>query len=201
MRYPDGGGLSAEGRVRREAVRFEAAELFEQGVPAPEVARRLRVTRKSACAWRRDWAGGGKAALASKGPGGLGCRLTDAQAAGLATELERGPAAHGYADQRWTCGRVADLIARLFRVRYTDRGVGYLLRRLGFSPQVPVHRAAERDETAIETWRREVWPAVKAPPRPSGPGSARRRGSPDAEAAQGADLGPAGTHSTGCGVG
>ncbi|MEU2391511.1 helix-turn-helix domain-containing protein [Streptomyces sp. NPDC007369] len=48
MRYADGNGLTAVGRARREAVRFEAAEMFEQGVRPPEVARRLRVSRKSA---------------------------------------------------------------------------------------------------------------------------------------------------------
>jgi hypothetical protein len=39
MRYADGGGLTAAGRAKREAVRFEAAEMFEQGVRPPEVAR------------------------------------------------------------------------------------------------------------------------------------------------------------------
>nr|WP_274534329.1 winged helix-turn-helix domain-containing protein [Saccharothrix sp. CB00851] len=80
----------------------------------------------------------------------------------LAAALEEGPAAHGYTeDQRWTLARVADLIGRLFRVRYTLRGVSYLLHRMGFSPQVPAHRAIERDEEAIVTWRRETWPAGK----------------------------------------
>jgi hypothetical protein len=38
MRYPDGGGLTAAGRVRREAVRLQAAEWFDQDVPVPEIA-------------------------------------------------------------------------------------------------------------------------------------------------------------------
>ncbi|MEU2718812.1 transposase, partial [Streptomyces sp. NPDC007205] len=42
MRYADGGGLTPEGRRRRETVRMQAAELFEQKVKPPEVARRLR---------------------------------------------------------------------------------------------------------------------------------------------------------------
>lgn len=49
-------------------------------------------------------------------------------------------------DQRWTLAQAAALIARLFHVRYTLRGTSYLLHRMGFSPQVPVHRTAERDE-------------------------------------------------------
>ncbi|MFD7084594.1 helix-turn-helix domain-containing protein [Streptomyces sp. NPDC059918] len=51
MRYADGGGLTAAVRAKREAVRFEAAEMFEQGIRPPEVADRLRVSRKSVCAW------------------------------------------------------------------------------------------------------------------------------------------------------
>ncbi|CAL9668248.1 hypothetical protein SUDANB15_07311 [Streptomyces sp. enrichment culture] len=48
VRYADGGGLSPAGRRRREAVRMQAAELFEQEIKPPEVARRLRVSVKSA---------------------------------------------------------------------------------------------------------------------------------------------------------
>jgi len=43
MRYPDGGGLTAAGRARREAVRLQAAHLFEQDVSPVQVAHRLRV--------------------------------------------------------------------------------------------------------------------------------------------------------------
>ncbi len=93
------------------------------------------------------------------------CNLTDAQLLRLAAELDRGPAARqsaGWkADQRWTLARVAALIGRLFHVRYTLRGTSLLLHRLGFSPQVPVHRAAERDEDAIAAWRAVTWAKVR----------------------------------------
>jgi len=52
---------------------------------------------------------------------------------------------------------VTTLIARLFRVRYTLRGTSYLLHRLGCTPQVPIHRAAERDEAAIAAWKATTW--------------------------------------------
>lgn len=122
--------------------------MFEYGVRPPEVARRLRVSRKSAYAWRD----GGKLGLASKGPGGIPCQLNDAQAERWQADLEAGPAAHGWSeDQRWTLARVAELIRRLFGHRYTPRGVSYLLHRLVWSPQVPAHRAVERDEQAVES--------------------------------------------------
>jgi hypothetical protein len=64
------------------------------------------------------------------------------------------PGRPGWAeDQRWTLERVTTLIGRPFHVRCTLRGTSYLLHRMGYAPQVPVHRAAERDEQEIATWR------------------------------------------------
>src|SRR5690606_5110998 len=130
VRYPDGGGLTAEGRARREAVRLQAAALFTQDVPVAEIARRLRVSQNAVYVWRRRWLAEGEAGLASKGPSGTGCRLSDEQLEQLAAALVEGPAAYGWVeDQRWTLARVAELIWRLFRVRYTLRGVSLLLHR------------------------------------------------------------------------
>ena len=158
MRYPDGGGLSAAWRARRERVRLAAVQLFEHDMKPVQVAHELRVSTKSAYQWRRRWRAGGQAALASKGPGGAVCRLSPAQLGRLRAELDKGPAAWGWAeDQRWTLERVTTLIGRLFHVRYTLRGTSYLLHRIGFTPQVPVHRAAERDEKAIAAWRDVTW--------------------------------------------
>ena len=162
MRYPDGGGLSAQGRARREKLRLQAAQMFEQGFEPVQVARCLRVSTKSAYQWRRRWRAGGEAALASRGPGGTACRLSTAQLARLRAALDLGPAVYGWGeDQRWTLARVTALIARLFHAHYTLRGTSYLLHRIGFSPQVPVHRAAERDEAAIAAWRAGTWAKVR----------------------------------------
>jgi len=48
MRYPDGGGLTAAGRARRECVRLQAAQMYEQDVSPVQVAHRLQVSTKSA---------------------------------------------------------------------------------------------------------------------------------------------------------
>ncbi len=104
----------------------------------------------------------GEAALASKGAGGNPCKLDGAQVAQLRAALEAGPAAYGWAqDQRWTLARVEALIERLFSVSCTLRGVSFLLHRPGFSPQVPAHRAFERDEDAIAAWRSATWAKVR----------------------------------------
>jgi hypothetical protein len=43
MRYPDGGGLSAAERARREQVRFAAADLIEAGASDRGSAKSFRV--------------------------------------------------------------------------------------------------------------------------------------------------------------
>src|SRR6267143_5498254 len=108
MRYPDGGGLDAAERARRERVRLAAAEMVEAGAGDREIAKRFRVSRMSVNRWRRALAAGGREALASKGAGGAKCKLTGAQVAELEAVLDAGPAAAGYLDQCWTLARVAD---------------------------------------------------------------------------------------------
>jgi transposase len=132
--------------------------MFEQDLKPTQVAHELRVSTKSVYQWRRHWRAGGTAALASKGAGGAVCRLSLAQLTRLRGALDQGPGAWGWdEDRRWTLQRVTTLIGRLFHVRYTLRGTSYLLHRMGYTPQVPVHRAAERDEAAIAAWRDATW--------------------------------------------
>jgi transposase len=171
MRYPDGGGLTAAERARREQVRLAAADLIEGGASDREVARRFRVSRMSANRWRRALAAGGRSALASKGPGGGPAKLTPVQVRELEAVLAGGPAAWGWdEDQCWTLARIAEVVRRRFTVDYTLAGLDLLLHRIGWSVQVPARRAAERDEAQIARWREEAWPVIKGRRRTWAPG-------------------------------
>jgi transposase len=160
-------------RAARERIRRQAVERFEGGEKNKDIAAALRVSVRSVERWRRQWREVGAAGVASKGSPGRP-KLSDAQVARLERELERGPLAHGWEDQRWTLARVKTLIGRLFHVSYTVEGTWVLLRRHGWSWQEPVRRAIERDDAAVELWRKETWPRVKAPRRPAGPGLSSR---------------------------
>jgi transposase len=155
MRYPDGGGLDAEERARRERVRLAAAESFEEGASDQEVATRFRVTRMSANRWHRALTAGGRPALASQGAGGARRRLTPAQLEELQALLEAGPAVWGWGDQCRTLARIAEVVQKRFGVEYTLAGLDLLLHRMGWSVQVPTRQAAERDEEQVIAWREE----------------------------------------------
>ncbi len=85
--------------------------------------------------------------------------------------LLKGAQVAGYESDLWTCPRIAELIAEQFGVSYHPDHIGRLLRSLGWSPQRPQRRAAERNEQRIQGWVREDWPRIKKK-RPGGrPGS------------------------------
>jgi transposase len=174
MRYPDGGGLTAEERARRERLRLAAAEWIEEGASDREVAARFRVTRMSANRWRRALAAGGRSALASKGPGGGRCRLGPAQLDELQALLDAGPAVWGWADQCWTLPRIAAVVRERFGVDYTLPGLDLLLHRMGWSVQVPARQATERNEEQITAWREATWPEIKGRRRTWAPGWSSR---------------------------
>ncbi|MCX5205834.1 winged helix-turn-helix domain-containing protein [Streptomyces sp. NBC_00237] len=160
---------------------MRAAELFEQEIGPPEVARRLRVTRKSAHQWQQFGRAGGARALVSRGASGSRCRLAQRCLGKLAGYLGEGPAAHGWVeDQVCAAARVVTLIGRKFHVSYSVSGATRLTHRLGFSPQVPVRRVAERDEEAVAVWKEATWAEVKERGRPVGAISVSRtrQGSP-----------------------
>ncbi|MGW2602339.1 IS630 family transposase [Streptomyces klenkii] len=173
MRYPQGGGLTAERRAFRERIRMEAAGMFTAGQENVQVARQLRVSVRSVQRWRREWQEGGEPALRSRGSAARP-KLSEALVAVLEAELAKGPAAHGWPDQTWTLSRVKTLIGRRFHKTMTLSAIAQMLHRNGWSHQVPARPALERDEDAVAGWVKETWPQVETPRRRSTPGSSSR---------------------------
>ncbi|WNO69499.1 winged helix-turn-helix domain-containing protein [Streptomyces sp. AM2-3-1] len=173
MRYAQGGGLTDAERATRERLRLLAVERFEGGQKNAEIAVALRISVRSVERWRQAWRESGEAGLLSKGSPGRPL-LGEAQIVRLDRELERGPLAHGWADQRWTLARIKTVIGRLFHVSYTLEGTWRLLKRHGWSWQQPARRAIERDDDAVEVWKKETWPRVRALRRSAKPGSSSR---------------------------
>ncbi|MFD0412529.1 winged helix-turn-helix domain-containing protein [Streptomyces sp. NPDC127108] len=173
MRYPQGGGLTAERRAFRERIRMEAAGMFAAGQDNMVVARQLRVSLRSVQRWRAAWQDGGQQALHSRGSAARP-KLSEALFAVLEQELAKGPLAHGWQDQTWTLARIKTLIGRRFHKRLSLSAIAEMLHRHGFSHQVPARRALERDEDAVTGWVKDTWPQVEAPRRRSAAGSSLR---------------------------
>ncbi|MFC9282234.1 winged helix-turn-helix domain-containing protein [Streptomyces collinus] len=167
------GGLTAERRAVREGIRLQAGERFAASEKTAVIAKDLRVSVRSVERWRRAWREGGRDALGSTGPANSPT-VTDEHFAVLEEELGNGPSAHGFDDERWTLARVQTVIRRRLRLTLSVASVWRLVKRHGRSWQAPARRALERDEHAVELWKKEVWPRVKDSRRHPGPGSSSK---------------------------
>ncbi|MFB7175366.1 helix-turn-helix domain-containing protein [Streptomyces sp. NPDC056254] len=90
MRYPEGGGLTAERRAFREGIRLQAGQRFAAGEKTVVIAKELRVSVRSVERWRRAWREGGMEALRSAGPANSPT-VTAAQFAMLEGGTQQGP--------------------------------------------------------------------------------------------------------------
>jgi transposase len=145
----------------REARRKIAGQLLLEGKSISEVARIVKASKSSVKGWKDAVVRGGLDALDAKPHPGRKPFLNSKQKKQLVKVLLRGPLDAGYHTDLWTCERVADVIERKFGVRYHPGHVWKILRGLNWSCQKPEQRARERDELAIERWRREEWPRIK----------------------------------------
>lgn len=144
-----------------KVLRRVAVELLQEGMTITEVARRLEVSMSSVKRWKKAFAEGGVAALARKQSKPRGRRLSSEQIELLCEIIIAGPLAAGFDTDLWTCPRIAEVVDREFGISYHPDHLGRILHELGFSPQKPQRRARERDEAAIEYWRRHDWPRIK----------------------------------------
>ena len=62
----------------------------------------------------------------------------------------------------WTREMVREAIRREFGVALSVVSVGLLFRKLGMSPQRPLHRAYQQDPEAVDLWKKETCPAIQA---------------------------------------
>ena len=149
----------------REWRRLQALHLREQGWRRCDVAEALNVTERSVSHWA--------AVARDRGPRGLWSSPIPGRPPALSPEERRlipeflwhGAEAYGFRGAVWTCGRIAKVIEEELGVAYDKGHVSRLLRQLRWTPQMPVRRAAQRDEQAIERWRSETWPRLLAQAR------------------------------------
>ena len=86
---------------------------------------------------------------------------TDSQQPLIPDFLWHDAEAYGFRGELWTCARVVKVIQEEFGVAYSKSQVSRLLKALGWTSQVPITRAIQRDEQVIERWRAEAWPELK----------------------------------------
>jgi transposase len=140
---------------------LRAVTLKEQGWYQRDIASALGVAEETVSRWLSRAAQEGPESLLAKPAPGHPPKLSVAQKQLIPEFLWHGPEAYGFRGAVWTCARVSRVIEEEFGVRYHKDHVGRLLKELRWTPQVPITRAIQRDERAIERWRDEAWPQLQ----------------------------------------
>jgi transposase len=150
------GSASALEQRRRQAVRA-----VHGGDKPKDVARIIGVHPRTVFRWLELARVPNADGLAAKPHPAPATRLNVAQQRQLESLLARGSKAHGWHNEMWTTKRIAELIRRHFGVSLHHDHVGRFLHKvLKWSPQKPRKKARERDEKAIQRWRRDELPRI-----------------------------------------
>jgi transposase len=144
----------------REWRRLRAWQLKQQGWTQRAIASDLGVSEVSVSHWIARAGEAGGAALRARPGSGRPPHLSPRQKHLIPEFLWHGAEAYGFAGEVWTCARVALVIQEEFGVLYHKHHVAKLLKELNWTPQMPIKRAIQRDEPAIQRWRQEVWPEL-----------------------------------------
>lgn len=145
----------------REWRRLRALYLFKHGWIERDIAKALGASKGAVSQWLSAAREGGRKALYSHPHGRTHGKLSDDQKRLIPDFLWHGPEAYGFRREVWTCPRVVDVLAQEFGVTYHRDHVSRILKELGWTPQIPMTRAIQRDEAAIAHWRAKVWPELR----------------------------------------
>jgi transposase len=148
----------------QEARRKRAFELRQHGWKQYEIAEALGVSPAAVSQWLANMREHGMAAWRAKPRPTGSIKLAGDQWRLIPELLSHGAEAYGFRGECWTCARVATVIGEEFGVWYHKAHVSRLLKRLHWTPQMPIERATQRDAAVIEPWRLQVWPQLKKRP-------------------------------------
>lgn len=140
---------------------MRAYELRQAGWKQQQIAEALGVSKMAVSQWMATAATEGITGLYARPRSGAPRRLKDEQLQALPDFLSHGAEAYGFRGEVWTCARVGIVIEQEFKVTYDKSQVSRLLKRLNWTPQRPVERASQRNDAAIDRWRKEVWDELK----------------------------------------
>ena len=147
-----------------EQRRFQAIALFEKGLAPVDIAKKVKVDRRSVRRWKASFLKQGHTGVVARPASGRPPKLAARQKRQLERSLLKGAQSAGFPTDLWTCPRIGDLIQRKFGVEYHVHHIGRLMRSMGWSPQKLEKRARERDEKAVQKWISEDWPRIKKKP-------------------------------------
>lgn len=154
----------------KESARLRVVRRIEAGTHPEDLARDLDINLRTVYRWLEKYYYGGEDALKAQPRRGREPKLSALQMNHRARVIrDRNPLQLNFTFALWNRTMVRELIRREIGVRLSETAVGRLLRRLGFSPQRPLHQAYEairrgwNSGNARNFWRSSAKPRQATP--------------------------------------
>jgi len=159
MKLKDARHLSASAQ---EALRYRVVNAVESGMSKSEAARVFKVSRTAVHYWTKAAANNGASSLKARKRGPRSnSRLLPHQAATAVRLMEQKcPEQLGLPFYLWTREAVQQFLAERFGLSVSVWTVGRYLKKWGFTPQKPLHRAYEQDRKAVKHWLETEYPQM-----------------------------------------
>lgn len=146
-----------------EQLRMRVVQQIEAGARPEHLAGALGLARSTVFGWMAQYPEGGLEALKAHPIPGRPKKLSGAALRRVYTLIVgNDPRQLSFGFALWTREMVRELIHREFNVKLSVVSVGRLLRKLGLSPQRPLWRAYQQNPEAVERWKSEEYPAIRA---------------------------------------
>ena len=158
-------GSAAELERRRRL----AIDRLRDGYSQQEVADFLGVNVRTIRKWWQRYQKRGPDGLNAKPHPGRPRKLRRAQEAQILRWLRKNPKSFGFATELWTAPRMAQVIKRKFGIDFHPRYLNQWLAERKITPQKPQRKARERNDEAIERWKKNDWPRIKNGRAANGP--------------------------------
>jgi transposase len=146
----------------REAIRIRAVQRILDGESPEVIAKALGYHRSAVYQWLKRYDADGVDGLKYRKIPGKKSSLSEKQLQEIFDIVtSKNPLQLKFPFALWTRRMVKDLILDKFGVELSEVYVGRLLRKMGLTPQRPLHRAYQQNPTRVAHWLEEEYPAIQ----------------------------------------
>lgn len=130
--------------------------MLKKGMKKSVISKKLGMNRKTVYNWSvkleqsKDWND-------RKQPGSKS-KLTKEQKEKLKKIIDSGPRSYGYDTDLWTLKRISEVIWKEFDVEYNTTHIWRVLKNPGYSAQIPVAVAMEKNPEYVSEWLEKNYP-------------------------------------------
>jgi transposase len=145
-----------------EALRIRAVRRVHDGDSPEVVSRIIGINRGTIYDWLASYRRGGWDALKAKDISGRPPKLDGKSLQWIFdTITQKNPMQMNFEFALWTLEMIAAVIKQKYKLTLSRSSVGRLMAQLGVTVQKPLHRAMERDESAVQKWLKTDYPKIK----------------------------------------